>query len=65
MVALVLAFVATIPSIICGHIALRQVELKKEKGRGLALAALWISYSVTVLVLIVTPIVFFYATRGA
>ncbi len=65
VVALVLAFVATIPSIVCGHIALRQVELKREKGRGLALAALWISYTVTVLALIATPLVIFYATRGA
>lgn len=40
----VLAFFATIISIVFGHIALSQIKRTGEKGRGLALSGLWISY---------------------
>lgn len=40
----VLAFFVTILSIVFGHIALSQIRRTGEKGRGLALAGLWISY---------------------
>lgn len=40
----VLAFFMTILSIIFGHMALSQIRRTGEKGRGLALAGLWISY---------------------
>lgn len=42
--SLVLAFFATVLSIIFGHIALSQIKRTGERGRGLALAGLWISY---------------------
>jgi hypothetical protein len=42
--SLVLAFFATVLSIIFGHVALSQIKRTGERGRGLALAGLWISY---------------------
>ena len=42
--SLVLAFFATVLSIVFGHVALSQIKKTGEKGRGLALAGLWISY---------------------
>ncbi|MBU1250844.1 MAG: DUF4190 domain-containing protein [Actinobacteria bacterium] len=64
IVAFVVAFFATIPAIVCGHIALRQVEVRRERGRGLATAALVIGYTVTALVFIVVPVTLYYVTQG-
>ena len=53
IVAFVLAFVASIGGIICGHLALAQIKGSGEDGRGLALAGLIIGYVVTALWLVV------------
>lgn len=44
--AFVLAFVTScgIPSVICGHLALREIERTGKRGRGLAVAALVLGY---------------------
>ncbi|MFC9419831.1 DUF4190 domain-containing protein, partial [Bacillus mobilis] len=42
--SLVLSFFMTLLSIIFGHVALSQIKRTGERGRGLALAGLWISY---------------------
>ncbi|GAB3283520.1 hypothetical protein GCM10027449_26640 [Sinomonas notoginsengisoli] len=42
--SLVLAFFFTALSIVFGHVALGQIRRTGERGRGLALAGLWISY---------------------
>ena len=42
--AFVLAFVAALPAVICGHIALGQIQRTGQSGRGLAIASLWLGY---------------------
>lgn len=64
IVAFVLAFFATIPAIVCGHVAVSQLTRSSDGGWGLAIASLWISYSVTILLFIGGPIVFYYLTQG-
>ena len=44
VVAFVLAFVVSIASLVCGHLALRDIDRRGERGRGLAIAALVIGY---------------------
>ena len=44
--AFVLAFVAALPGVICGHIALGQIQRTGQSGRGLAIASLWLGYFV-------------------
>ena len=44
IVAFVLSFVAAIPAVVCGHIALNQINRTSERGWGFAIASLWIGY---------------------
>ncbi len=44
VVAFVLAFFVSIAAVVCGHIALRDIARRGERGRGLAIASLWIGY---------------------
>jgi hypothetical protein len=49
---------ATIPAVVCGHVARSQIRRTGEQGAGLALAGLilgWIGFGFTVLVLIAAP----------
>lgn len=57
IVSFVLAFFVTILSIVFGHVALSQIKRTGEKGRGFALAGLWISYlSVTAAVVAIATL---------
>ncbi|MFP3467443.1 DUF4190 domain-containing protein [Leifsonia sp. SIMBA_070] len=47
IVSFVLAFVLTVPAIVCGHVALRQISRTGEQGRGLALAGTILGYAFT------------------
>ena len=60
IVAFVLSFFASVPAIVCGHVALSQVSRTGDSGRGLAIASLWIGY-VSLAALLV--IVLFVLTR--
>jgi peptidyl-prolyl cis-trans isomerase B (cyclophilin B) len=44
IVAFVLSFFASVPAIVCGHIALSQIKRTRESGWGLAVAALILGY---------------------
>ena len=50
--AFVLAFVAALPAVICGHIALGQIQRTGQSGRGLAIASLWLGYFVLVFAIV-------------
>lgn len=50
--------ITVIPAIICGHIALRQIKQDGSEGRGLAIAALIISYIFLALIVIGTILFF-------
>jgi hypothetical protein len=61
IVAFVLAFFVSIAAIVCGHLALRDIQRRNERGRGLAIAALWIGYA-TLAITIATGVVFLVIT---
>lgn len=65
VVSFVLAFFASILSIIFGHIALSQIRKTGEKGRGLALAGLWISYLSIVAAIVTLSIILGLAAMAA
>ena len=44
ILAFLLSFLMTIPGIVLGHIALNEIGNRPQRGRGLAVAALVISY---------------------
>ena len=44
IVAFILAFVVSLGAVICGHIALVQIDRTGERGRGLAIWALVLGY---------------------
>ncbi|AMB59988.1 hypothetical protein AWU67_15245 [Microterricola viridarii] len=46
IVGFVLAFFAAVPGVVCSHVSLAQLKRKPEQGWGLAVAGLWIGYSV-------------------
>jgi hypothetical protein len=64
IVAFVLSFIASVPAIVLGHIALVQIGRKNESGHGLAVAALWIGYVGLGLFLIAIIIVPYYVSQG-
>ena len=64
MVSFILAFVATIPSIVVGIVALREIRLSGERGRGWAIAGIVISASLTFLLWILA-LVFIGITLAA
>jgi hypothetical protein len=45
VVAFVMAFFCWLPALVCGHVALAQIRRTGERGRGLALAAVVMSYA--------------------
>ncbi|MFN4001864.1 DUF4190 domain-containing protein [Microcella sp.] len=44
LVAFILSFFASVPAVVCGHVALRQIRRTGDSGRGFAVASLWIGY---------------------
>jgi peptidyl-prolyl cis-trans isomerase B (cyclophilin B) len=60
----VLAFFVSLLSIIFGHVALSQIKRTGERGRGLALAGLWISY-LSMLCLVGVLVAVWVAALGA
>ena len=63
VVALVLAFFASVPAVICGHLALGEISRTNERGRGLAIAALWIGY-ISIVVFVVVGAIYFALVFG-
>jgi hypothetical protein len=57
VVSFVLSFVLTVPAVVCGHVALRQIRADRTRGRGLALAGVIVGYVLTVVYFIVTIVV--------
>ena len=58
IISLIGAFVLPLAGVICGHIALSQIRRTGEGGRGLAIAALVIGYSLTAFALLVLVLTF-------
>jgi hypothetical protein len=59
LVAFILAFFASVPAVVCGHVALSQISRTGDSGRGFAIAALWIGY-IEIAVGIVLTVVFVF-----
>lgn len=53
--------ITTIPSIICGHIALSQIKKDGSEGKGLAIAGLVISYLAIAAIVVMVVMLFFVA----
>jgi hypothetical protein len=58
---------ATVPAVVCGHMARSQIRRTGEQGAGMALAGLimgWIGVGFTVLVVLVAVLAIAAATSG-
>ncbi|TQO19624.1 uncharacterized protein DUF4190 [Rhodoglobus vestalii] len=44
LVSFILSFFASIPAVVVGHVALNQLAVRQESGRGFAIAGLTIGY---------------------
>jgi len=68
IVALVLSILwISIPAVVCGHIAMKQIKTRGESGRGFAIASLILGYIGILLGIVVTIIlipVFIIGTVG-